>query len=176
MAFGSYSVPPNTSDTRATGAPGGDSLPAVLPSRPLTFVVSATRAPATTRLPLAAGTSAGSKTTAAPRKRDVVAATTPAPPVDFVGVLVVDSNPGGAAVFVDRRYVGDTPVHLDGVRAGSRYGWNMLGTNAGLPPSGGRRQETQVNVNLQQDRERWRLFQFALLKLRPTQVRAACLA
>jgi chromosome segregation ATPase len=156
MTFGSHSVLPNTSDTRATGAPGGDSLQAVLPSRPLTFVVSAPRAPATARLPRAAGTSGGRKTTAAPQKRDVVAATAPVPPVAFVGVLVVDSNPGGAAVFVDRRYVGDTPLHLDGVRAGSHTIWVE---HAGHPRwtasvRVAADRETQVNVNLQQDRER----------------------
>jgi hypothetical protein len=37
----------------------------------------------------------------------------------FVGILAVESEPTGAAVFVDRRHVGETPLELTEIRAGS---------------------------------------------------------
>ena len=37
----------------------------------------------------------------------------------FVGVLAVESVPAGAAVFIDQQYVGDTPLDLTRIRAGS---------------------------------------------------------
>jgi hypothetical protein len=37
----------------------------------------------------------------------------------FVGSLVIESQPSGAAVFVDRGRVGISPVRLSKVRAGS---------------------------------------------------------
>jgi len=40
-------------------------------------------------------------------------------PVQYVGALTVDSAPAGSAVFVDRQHVGETPLALKGLRAGS---------------------------------------------------------
>ena len=40
-------------------------------------------------------------------------------PVQYVGVLTVDSAPAGSAVFVDRQPVGNTPLQLTQLRAGS---------------------------------------------------------
>jgi hypothetical protein len=37
----------------------------------------------------------------------------------FVGTLLIDSDPAGAAVFVNQKSVGNTPVHLKNMRAGS---------------------------------------------------------
>jgi len=41
-------------------------------------------------------------------------------PVPYVGALTVDSEPAGSAVFVDREFVGQTPLELTGLRVGSR--------------------------------------------------------
>src|SRR5262245_12421358 len=41
-------------------------------------------------------------------------------PVLYVGALTVDSEPAGSAVFVDREFVGQTPLELTGLRVGSR--------------------------------------------------------
>jgi chromosome segregation ATPase len=38
----------------------------------------------------------------------------------YVGALTVDSEPAGSAVFVDREFVGETPLELTGLRVGSR--------------------------------------------------------
>jgi hypothetical protein len=40
-------------------------------------------------------------------------------PVQFVGALTVESDPAGSVVFVDRQLVGETPLELPGLRAGS---------------------------------------------------------
>jgi chromosome segregation ATPase len=40
-------------------------------------------------------------------------------PVRYVGALAVDSVPAGSAVFVDRQHVGETPLALKQLRAGS---------------------------------------------------------
>ena len=40
-------------------------------------------------------------------------------PVQYVGVLTVDSEPAGSAVFIDRQRVGETPLELTQLRAGS---------------------------------------------------------
>ena len=40
-------------------------------------------------------------------------------PVQFAGALTVESEPAGSVVFVDRQLVGETPIELPGLRAGS---------------------------------------------------------
>jgi chromosome segregation ATPase len=40
-------------------------------------------------------------------------------PVPYVGALTVDSDPAGSAVFVDREFVGETPLELTKLRVGS---------------------------------------------------------
>jgi hypothetical protein len=41
----------------------------------------------------------------------------------FVGALEVQSTPPGSAVFLDRKYVGETPVQLTDLRGGSHIVW-----------------------------------------------------
>jgi hypothetical protein len=55
-----------------------------------------------------------------PLKRDVVSAAKPAAETAAaLGTLIVDSRPQGAAVFVDGRPAGHTPLSLPDVRVGS---------------------------------------------------------
>jgi len=44
-------------------------------------------------------------------------------PAGFIGTLAVQSDPPGAAVLVDRRRVGTTPIELPRLRAGSHLIW-----------------------------------------------------
>jgi hypothetical protein len=46
-----------------------------------------------------------------------------APAGAFVGTLVIESDPVGATVFVNRERVGETPLTLPALRAGSRVIW-----------------------------------------------------
>ena len=48
---------------------------------------------------------------------------TPSPVRLYEGTLVVDSEPAGAAVFIDRRRVGETPLEIPKLRAGSHAVW-----------------------------------------------------
>jgi hypothetical protein len=41
----------------------------------------------------------------------------------FVGSLDIESDPPGSSVFIDRKYVGQTPVQLSELRAGSHVVW-----------------------------------------------------
>jgi hypothetical protein len=41
----------------------------------------------------------------------------------FIGTLAIDSDPPGAAVLVDRRPVGETPIAVPQSRAGSHVVW-----------------------------------------------------
>jgi hypothetical protein len=41
----------------------------------------------------------------------------------FTGVLAIDSDPSGGVVFVDREHVGETPIRLTRLRAGSHVIW-----------------------------------------------------
>ncbi|HUL71877.1 MAG TPA: PEGA domain-containing protein [Vicinamibacterales bacterium] len=47
----------------------------------------------------------------------------PAPTPQFVGTLVVESEPAGATVFINQEPVGQTPLTLPDLRAGSRAVW-----------------------------------------------------
>jgi hypothetical protein len=93
-------------------------------SRFAMFDMPAARASATT------GTIAASKVSPADRRdRPRAAPTAPAAAasqaggskrsVQYVGALTVDSAPAGSAVFVDRQHVGETPLALTGLHAGS---------------------------------------------------------
>ena len=53
-------------------------------------------------------------------RRRIVAAATVAPGPQFRGSLAIHSEPAGAAVTVDGQFIGNTPVVLKDVRAGSR--------------------------------------------------------
>jgi hypothetical protein len=46
-----------------------------------------------------------------------------APTSQFVGTLAVESNPPGAAVFINRQRVGVTPLEVQGLQSGSRVIW-----------------------------------------------------
>jgi hypothetical protein len=89
------------------------------------FDMPAGRASATT------GTIAATKVVSAERRdRPRVAPVAPVPaaaqaggskePVPYVGALTVVSEPAGSAVFVDREFVGETPLELTRLRVGSR--------------------------------------------------------
>jgi PEGA domain len=41
----------------------------------------------------------------------------------FVGALDIESDPPGSSVFIDRKYVGQTPIQLSELRAGSHVVW-----------------------------------------------------
>jgi PEGA domain len=69
----------------------------------------------------------------------------------FIGTLAVRSEPAGAAVFVNREYVGATPLNIPRVRAGSHVVWvegdgYRRWTDSVLVPAD---KVTRVNVNLQ---------------------------
>ena len=49
--------------------------------------------------------------------------TSPARRQEFIGTLTVESEPSGAAVFIDRQSVGQTPLSVAGRRAGSHVVW-----------------------------------------------------
>ena len=75
---------------------------------------------------------------------------------DFVGTLTVESEPAGAAVFINQQFVGQTPVTLSDLRAGSRAVWiqsdGYQRWSAGvLVPAD---KETHINVKLQRDQHR----------------------
>ena len=61
-----------------------------------------------------------------------------APPV-FAGALAVQSSPAGGTVFLDRRRVGETPLQLTGITAGSHVIW--------IESPGHARWTTAVQVN-----------------------------
>ncbi len=72
---------------------------------------------------------------------------------DFLGTLTVESEPAGAAVFINQQFVGQTPVTLSDLRAGSRAVWiqsdGYQRWSAGvLVPAD---KETRLNVKLQRD-------------------------
>jgi hypothetical protein len=56
-----------------------------------------------------------------PLSTPVLARNTPAG--SFLGTLVIESDPVGATVFVNRERVGETPLTLPDLRAGSRVIW-----------------------------------------------------
>src|SRR5688572_19358342 len=47
----------------------------------------------------------------------------PAQPRVFVGSLIVGSEPVATSVFIDRQYVGETPLEVSNLRAGSHVVW-----------------------------------------------------
>jgi predicted nucleic acid-binding Zn-ribbon protein len=77
-------------------------------------------------------------------------------PVQYVGKLTVDSEPAGSAVFVDRQLVGETPLELTRLRAGShvvrieRDGYDRWTTAVHVAAD----KQTRVSVGLQAARDR----------------------
>ena len=119
------------------------------------------------RLSATTGTLAASKVPSAERRdRPPAAPTAPATnaaqasgskgPVQYIGTLSVDSEPAGSAVFVDRRLVGETPLELPGLRAGShvirieRDGYDRWATVVLVAAD----KQTRVSVRLQAVRDR----------------------
>lgn len=130
LGIAMVSVPDQPSRITSAAAPNRQEPPAVspLPSTASDFAMfdmPAGRAYATT------GTIAATKVPSVER-RDRPRETAAAPangaaqarsskePGPYVGTLTVDSEPAGSAVFVDREFVGQTPLHLSGLRVGSR--------------------------------------------------------
>jgi len=76
-----------------------------------------------------------------------------APSTEYFGTLAIASTPSGAAVFVDRQQVGQTPLELPHVRAGShavrieREGYQRWTAAVNVPAS----QITRVTVKLDAD-------------------------
>jgi hypothetical protein len=75
---------------------------------------------------------------------------------DYLGTLTVESEPAGAAVFINQQFVGQTPVTLSDLHAGSRAVWvqsdGYQRWSAGvLVPAD---KETRLNVKLQRDQQR----------------------
>ena len=58
-----------------------------------------------------------------PKRAASVVAEQPAKPREFFGTLAVQTDPPGAAVFVNRQPVGETPLRLPAMRAGSHLLW-----------------------------------------------------
>ena len=77
-------------------------------------------------------------------------------PVQYVGALTVESEPAGSAVFVDRQLVGETPLELTRLRAGShvvrieRDGYDRWTTAVHVAAD----KQTRVSARLQAVRER----------------------
>jgi hypothetical protein len=96
------------------------------------FVLSPDATPAAiarTAQPAGVPLLANSRGTASAAPRGATAARPPAAAPSqesdskFVGSLAVTSDPPGAAVIIDRRRVGQTPLQLRGVQSGSRVVW-----------------------------------------------------
>jgi PEGA domain len=77
-------------------------------------------------------------------------------PAQYVGALTVDSAPAGSSVFVDRQLVGNTPLELTRLRAGShvvrieRDGYDRWTTAVQVAAD----KQTRVSARLQAVRER----------------------
>jgi len=85
-----------------------------------------------------------------PAAVDTRPATATTPAAEYFGVLEIESTPAGAVVFVDQRPVGETPLQLLRVRAGShavrieRDGYQRWTTAVNVPAS----QVTRVTAKL----------------------------
>jgi hypothetical protein len=71
----------------------------------------------------ASGTSRSSKATTRQRTRSRQLVGDPSPSPVFAGNLAVESNPAGGTVFIDRQRVGETPLRLTRLTAGSHVVW-----------------------------------------------------
>ncbi len=87
------------------GGPGGTVRP--LPSRPISLALSA-------------GTLRGAAADVFPRKATLEAASGVR---QFIGTLIVRSEPTGATVFIDRRAAGETPLRIASLPARSHTVW-----------------------------------------------------
>lgn len=92
----------------------------------------------------------------AERSSNASAAKAPRPTPEFVGALEVQSDPVGSAVFIDRKYVGESPVQVTELRAGSHTVWIQRDgyqrwTASILVPA---EKRTHVAASLQPDRNR----------------------
>jgi chromosome segregation ATPase len=159
---------PNQPQRIARNAPAAlrESPPAPVPLLPSTtslfamFDMPAGRAAATTGT-IAARRAASVARRDPPRAAPTAPAAGASPAVlketlQYVGVLTVDSEPAGSAVFVDRQHVGETPLELTQLRAGShvvrieRGGFDRW-TAAVLVTAG---KQTRISARLQALRER----------------------
>jgi hypothetical protein len=119
-------VPAPTTQHTSEGHIAAASIPpSPIPPSPIS---AATTAPTTPGIPPAAiksasGTSRSSKVTTRQRTRSRQAVRDPSPPPVFAGNLAVQSNPAGGTVFIDRQRVGETPLRLTRLTAGSHVVW-----------------------------------------------------
>jgi hypothetical protein len=102
------------------------------PDEPKTPTVTA-RTPAAATKPPAIATRAPAV--------DARAAVPSPPPAEYFGTLAIESTPAGAAVFIDRQQVGQTPLELPHLRAGShavrveREGYQRWTASVNVPAS-----------------------------------------
>jgi len=116
-------------------APEGHTAAAATPPSPIPAATVAPMTPAPTTpapttpgiLPAAiksaSGTSKSSKVTTRQHTRSRQPVRDPGPPPVFAGNLAVQSNPAGGTVFIDRQRVGETPLQLTRLTAGSHVLW-----------------------------------------------------
>jgi hypothetical protein len=87
-------------------------------------------------------------------QRARVQSSTPGPA--FLGTLAVQSEPAGAAVFVNQNYVGETPLQLPRLRAGSHVVWvqedGYRRWTAGVTVPADRVTRIRVNLERQENR------------------------
>jgi len=110
--------------------PEGHIAAASIPPSPIppSPIPAATTAPTTPGILPAAikspsGTSRSSKVTTRQRNRSRQPVRDSSPPAVFAGNLAVQSNPAGGTVFIDRQRVGETPLRLTRLTAGSHVVW-----------------------------------------------------
>jgi hypothetical protein len=122
----------------------------VLPSPPVDVPIPTAPTPVATDAPAAPGVNRGARpasrearastpATRARARRPQPAGGDPGAPPVFTGGLAVRSNPAGGTVFLDRRRVGETPLRLRGVTAGTHVIW--------IESPGHARWTTAVQVN-----------------------------
>ena len=92
----------------------------------------------------------------APSKVQVAPLPEPERPREYFGTLAVMSDPIGARVLIDGKYVGETPVEVPKVRAGSHVVWieaaGFMRWTGALPVPADRR--TAIHPKLQPERDR----------------------
>ena len=107
---------PQSTTVTATPAPSPTSLVTPAPPAAVPAVVKTPNSTArVSRLPPAV--LPAKRTDSVQKPAEVVA------PRPSIGTLAIASNPSGAAVYINRQYVGETPLRVPGLRAGEHVVW-----------------------------------------------------
>jgi len=111
--------------TPQSPTPPSATPPAPIPPSPVPVATTAptTRGILSAASKSASGTSRSSKVTTRQRARSRQPVRDSSPPPVFAGDLAVQSNPAGGTVFIDRQRVGETPLRLTSLTAGSHVVW-----------------------------------------------------